>query len=79
MNYAPCPPGLCHGSHCVSCVCCGLVAPCALPDCRSCGESPGVLAEAKARQSRKLGWIADGTCKQVMFASIPLPKKGRAA
>lgn len=49
--------GRCHGWATTSCEGCGVVAPCARPDCPSCGAHPEILQEARERRDRKRRWV----------------------
>lgn len=64
--------GYCHGWSCVSCAGpnCGIVAPCARPDCPSCGEHPEILQEATERRARKVLWAAEGM--DVRLPALPM-------
>jgi hypothetical protein len=61
----------CHGWSCVSCAACGVVAPCARPDCPSCGQQSGTLREASERRARKVRWASEGLA--VRLPTKPAP------
>jgi hypothetical protein len=72
MSHNGCPKaGRCHGWSVVSCLACGVVAPCAREDCPSCGESPEILQEATERRARKERWAAKG--EDIRLPALPAP------